>query len=223
MGQDEDHRRAAATNEGADHHEPAGHSVPGSERDSDVVYRSSRLVLRGWRQEDAEEAIEVFGTAEVTRWLNPVMEAVADVAQMRELLERWISERRPQPEGRWAIEHTSSRHVVGAAAILALPPGGEDLQIAWQVAPRWWRRGLGAEAGHALAHIAFRAGVDEVFAVARPGNRAAIATARAVGMEWVGETQKYYGLALQVYRLRKAEIDVPQLPDVGPATPDSLT
>jgi hypothetical protein len=31
-------------------------------------------------------------------------------------------------------------------------------------------------------------------------------------MEWVGETQKYYGLTLQVYRLRRGDLDLPTLP-----------
>jgi hypothetical protein len=31
-------------------------------------------------------------------------------------------------------------------------------------------------------------------------------------MEWVGETEKYYGLRLQVFRLRKGELDVSVLP-----------
>jgi RimJ/RimL family protein N-acetyltransferase len=47
--------------------------------------------------------------------------------------------------------------------------------------------------------------VDEVFAVARPHNKRAIATAGRLGMEWVGETDKYYDLNLQVYRLRAAD------------------
>jgi hypothetical protein len=28
-------------------------------------------------------------------------------------------------------------------------------------------------------------------------------------MEWVGETEKYYGLRLQVFRLRPADLDSP--------------
>ena len=47
--------------------------------------------------------------------------------------------------------------------------------------------------------------VDELFAVARPANKRAIATARRIGMEWVGETDKYYNLNLQVYRIRASE------------------
>jgi RimJ/RimL family protein N-acetyltransferase len=40
-----------------------------------------------------------------------------------------------------------------------------------------------------------------------PQNRRACATARRLGMEWVGETDKYYGLSMQVYRIRAAELD----------------
>jgi hypothetical protein len=35
-------------------------------------------------------------------------------------------------------------------------------------------------------------------------------------MDWVGETNKYYGLDLQVYRLNKADLDLPE-PACAPA------
>ncbi len=41
----------------------------------------------------------------------------------------------------------------------------------------------------------------------RPNNRRGAATARRAGMEWVGETSKYYALRLDVYRLRSADLD----------------
>ena len=44
----------------------------------------------------------------------------------------------------------------------------------------------------------------------RTQNDRGAATAQRVGMEWVGETEKYYDLRLQVYRLRKGEIDAPR-------------
>jgi hypothetical protein len=44
----------------------------------------------------------------------------------------------------------------------------------------------------------------------RPGNARGVATARRIGMDWVGETNKYYGLTLQVYRLTKADLDLPE-------------
>ena len=40
----------------------------------------------------------------------------------------------------------------------------------------------------------------------RPANERAEKLARRLGMEWVGETNKYYDLRLQVYRLRPSEL-----------------
>jgi len=99
--------------------------------------------------------------------------------------------------------------VIGALALLPLPPDELDLEIGWQLAPSAWGKGYAVEAGHAVAHYAFASGADEIFAVVRPRNARGAATARRVGMEWVGETDKYYALTLQVYRLRKGDLHLP--------------
>jgi hypothetical protein len=55
--------------------------------------------------------------------------------------------------------------------------------------------------------VGVRQGAGEVFAVVRPANKRAEATVRRIGMDWVGETGKYYDLRLQVFRLRPADLD----------------
>lgn len=173
--------------------------------------RSPRLVLRPWSPDDAQAALGVYGAEAVARWLTPAMDRVPDVATMQALLEDWVDEaaRLEPPQGRWAVELSDTGDLVGGVALLPLPPQGEDLEIAWQLAPGAWGRGLAAEAGHAVAHHAFGSGVEELFAVVRDRNTRGAATAQRVGMEWVGETDKYYDLRLQVYRLRKGDLDVP--------------
>jgi hypothetical protein len=54
-----------------------------------------------------------------------------------------------------------------------------------------------------------------MFAVVRLGNARGVATARRVGMKWVGETDKYYDLALQIYRLTAADLDYPEPTTAG--------
>lgn len=49
-------------------------------------------------------------------------------------------------------------------------------------------------------------GLDELFAVVRPKNTRGAATAKRIGMEWVGETEKYHDLRLQVYRVRAGDL-----------------
>jgi len=166
-------------------------------------------MLRTWQVEDAPAALAVYGHEAVTRWLSPAMDTVPDLAAMRLLLQQWIAEtaRTALPAGRWAIERRSDSHIIGGALLLPLPPGNEDLEIGWQLHPGTWGHGYASEATYALAEWAFRHDGDELFAVVRPGNTRAAATVRRNGMHWVGETGKYFGLTLHVFRLRSADLD----------------
>lgn len=182
------------------------------------VLTTRRLTLRPWRVDDAPAALDVYGHAEVTRWLSPEMDRVPDEAAMRLLLQQWNAEstRLPAPAGRWAIERTSDGQVIGGALLLPLPPGREDLEVGWQLRPDTWGNGYATEVTHALAAWAFSQDVYEVFAVVRPGNTRASATLRNNGMQWVGETTKYFGLNLQVFRLRVADLDPAAPATLGP-------
>ncbi|HVV08579.1 GNAT family N-acetyltransferase [Amycolatopsis sp.] len=176
---------------------------------SDPALVTPRLILRGWRVEDAPAALAIYGHASVARWLSPAMDRVPDLGAMRLLLQQWIAEteRMALPAGRWAIERRDDGHLIGGAILLPLPPGNEDLEIGWQLAPDAWGHGYASETTSAVARWAFQHDVDEIFAVVRPGNTRAAATVRRNGMHWVGETGKYFGLTLQVFRLRPADLD----------------
>jgi RimJ/RimL family protein N-acetyltransferase len=169
---------------------------------------TQRLTLRPWRIEDVESALAIYGEAAVAQMLSPAMDSVPDLAAMRLVLQQWIAEdaRLVSPAGRWAIERRDDGRLVGGGFLLPLPPGRDDLEMGWQLHPDMWGHGYATEAGRALARWAFDEGFDEVFAVSLPVNARAEATARRIGMEWVGETEKYYGLLLQVFRLRPGDL-----------------
>jgi RimJ/RimL family protein N-acetyltransferase len=173
-----------------------------------------RLRLRPWREEDAVGALDIYGHVDVARWLAPAMDRILDLDHMRSVIAGWVaSPPGPpgRPSGRWAIEEIESGRIAGSGQILPLPPAGDDLEVGFQLAPWAWGLGFATEAGHALAHYAFDNGEDEVFAVVRPRNDRGARAAVRIGMEWVGETAKYYDLRLQVFRLRKGELDTPAL------------
>jgi RimJ/RimL family protein N-acetyltransferase len=169
---------------------------------------TERLVIREWTPDDAEAAWGIYGSPDVTHWLTPAMDQVGDVAAMRCVLGAWQEAQVnvARPRGRWAIEARDGGEVLGGVAIRLLPPFDEDLELSWQVRPDAWGRGYASEAGRALIDWAFTQDIDELFAVARPHNTRAIATAKRLGMVWVGETTKYYDLRLQVYRIRPADV-----------------
>jgi RimJ/RimL family protein N-acetyltransferase len=171
---------------------------------------TGRLALRGWDPGDAEAALGAYGDAEVARWLAPAMDKVGDAAAMRLLLQQWTAEdeRMTTPAGRWAVELRDTGQVIGGATLLPLPPD-EEFEVGWALRPQEWGHGYATEAGLALAQWAFGQGIEQVVALVRPANARAVATVRRIGMEWVGETEKYHGLRLQEYRLRPGDLTAP--------------
>ncbi|WP_194892744.1 GNAT family N-acetyltransferase [Catenulispora pinisilvae] len=168
---------------------------------------TERLIIRDWTADDAEAALAVYGSGDVAHWLTPAMDRVGDAAAMRSVLQAW-TEAQPNlaaPRGRWAVQRRKDGAVIGGLGIRLLPPYEEDLEISWQLNPQVWGEGYATEAARALIAWAFTQHTDELFAVTRPNNHRAIATTERLGLQWVGETDKYYGLHLQVYRIRAGD------------------
>lgn len=97
--------------------------------------------------------------------------------------------------------------MIGGASLLPLPPANEDVEISWHLNPDFWGQGYASESTFEIARWAFSEHLDEIFALVRPDNTRAASTVRRNGMQWVGETDKYFGVTMQVYRLRPGDLD----------------
>jgi RimJ/RimL family protein N-acetyltransferase len=172
---------------------------------------TDRLVLRPWRLDDDEAALRAYGDSRVARWLTPAMDQVGDAAAMRLVLQQWVAEdaRMIPPAGRWAVELREDHRLIGGATLLPLLPD-DEYEIGWQLHPDAWGHGYATETGLALAQWAFKEGIEQVIALVRPANTRALAMIRRIGMEWVGETEKYHNLHLQVFRLRPGDLTASQ-------------
>ncbi|ACU36882.1 GNAT family N-acetyltransferase [Actinosynnema mirum] len=172
------------------------------------------LVFRAWRAEDAEVALALYGGDGGGRGLSPRVGPVPDLAAMRLLLAGWIAEggSLESPAGRWAVQRVADGRVVGGAALLPLPPGGEDWEVDWLSEPGAREA---AECVTSLAAWAFGHGVTEVFSVVRLAGQDVAPVEDAAddvvgdrdGMGWVGETGKYFGQGTRVFRLRPGDLD----------------
>lgn len=172
------------------------------------LLRTARLLVRDWSVGDADEALKIYGHEDTIRWLTHELHRVPDVAAMRAVLQDWIAQQQGMAPGtgRWALTLLEGGALIGGVALLPMPVPEVDIEMGYQLAPEYWGRGYATEAARALARWAFRHSLVEVFALVSPHNVRAAATARNIGMEWVGESTKYHGVHLEVYRLRPDDL-----------------
>ena len=174
----------------------------------DPVLATDRLIARPWTLDEADlaAAYDIYSRPEVARWIGSPMEP----AEIRVRIERWSQPTTDPTYGVWAIaERTEPDRPVGSVLLRPLPPDEEDVEVAWHLHPRLWGRGYATEIGQAAARRAFDTGIEEVFAIVRPGNERSSAVARRLGMEYVGRTDKYFGLHAELYRLRPGDLISP--------------
>jgi [ribosomal protein S5]-alanine N-acetyltransferase len=171
----------------------------------DPVLATDRLIARPWTldEPDLAAAYDIYSLPEVARWIGAAMEP----AEIRVRIERWAQPTTDPTYGVWAVEErTQPDRPIGSVLLRPLPPDEEDVEIAWHLHPRLWGRGYATEIGRAAARRAFETGIDEVFAIVRPGNERSSAVARRLGMEYVGRTDKYFGLHAELFRLRPGDL-----------------
>lgn len=168
-----------------------------------------RLELRPWTTEDLDGARSVYAAPAVIRWL-PSVTVVGRSGDLDKLLAKWIATDNAGAGclGHWAVHLRSSAEIVGGLSLQPAPHARESLAITWALAPGAWRKGYATEAADALVRWAMHeGGVQEVFAIVRPGNERALGTALRIGMEWVTELEQPIGKPSRVYRIRHADLD----------------
>ena len=162
-----------------------------------------RLVLRPWRDEDADFLLDLESRWEVMQFLgaSPTVlktreEALASIARRRKL--------RHPVFGIWAI--AAADGVIGNLLLKpiqlsagASPASSEEVEIGWHLHPRSWGHGYATEAGTAVIERAFSQGLRRVIAVTSPENHASQAVCRRLGMAHVGRTSRYYDAAHELF------------------------
>ena len=171
------------------------------------LLRTHRLLVRDWSVADAEAALKLYGHDTVLSWLHG-LGRVPGADAMHAVLQSWAEEQREMSPGtgRWALAQLDGGALVGGISLLPMPVPEADVEIECQLAPEYWGRGYITEAARALARWAFEHSLVELFALVAPDNVRAAATARRIGMEWVGESDKYHRRHLQVFRLRPDDL-----------------
>jgi len=169
-------------------------------------FTTERLLARDWRIDDAEAAFGIYGRMEVMRWLGAEpRQAVPSVAAMRERLEHMIERAGEHPDfGLWALELREPQTLVGAVLLSPLPGEDGEVEIGWHLNPDHWGHGYATESGRGVVELAFGSrGLSRLLAVVDPDNERSLAVCRRLGMAHLGQTDRYYGLTLELFELAR--------------------
>ena len=188
------------------------HEGPASE--TAEVFRTGRLVARPWTLADVDRHFDMYSRWEVARWLGSAPAPLQSREESVARIERWsLGVRRDRRFGLWAIEVAETRVVVGSVLLVPIPLTGEersrppeeggDVEVGWHLHPDSWGHGYATEAAQGALAKAWSDGLAEVVAVVYAGNEPSLRVCQRLGMEPTGPTQKWYGVELEAFRIRR--------------------
>jgi RimJ/RimL family protein N-acetyltransferase len=150
-----------------------------------IALRTSRLLLREWRDSDCEPFAAMWADPEVMRYyLAPLGDRAASDA--------WIDRmRRHNAEhgfAYWAVELPQSAGLIGAVGLTrVLSPAfafAPAVEIGWRLASAYWGRGYATEAARAVLDDGFgRLGLGEIVAFTLPFNERSRRVMEHLGMK----------------------------------------
>jgi RimJ/RimL family protein N-acetyltransferase len=144
--------------------------------------RTSRLVLRQWRDDDAAAFAELSADPAVMQYLVPFADRAA--------MDAWVVAARTHWQdhgfGPWVVELSGEALMIGVVGLSNLRfalPFAPAVEAAWRLARPYWGRGYAYEAARAAIDDGFgRLGLDEIVAFTVPANRASRRVMEKLGM-----------------------------------------
>jgi RimJ/RimL family protein N-acetyltransferase len=154
---------------------------------ADTVVDTDRLLLRRWRDDDAEAFAAINADSDVMRFIGtgtPLTRAQSD-----ELLARFASEWDERGFGLWAVEARGDDPdppllgFCGLTVPMFLPEVLPAVEVGWRLARHAWGRGIATEAARAALAFGFgELGMREIISIVDPRNDRSLRVCAKLGM-----------------------------------------
>jgi RimJ/RimL family protein N-acetyltransferase len=150
--------------------------------------RTERLLLRQWREDDAEALAEIYAQPEFLEHMRGL-----DLEATRGQVLRFASSWQHDGYGHWAAEELESGRFVGRLGILCHHDwplaSGPVPEVGWVLHRDFWGRGLATEAGRVSIEM-WREHLDDrrLISITTPANRRSRAVMERLGMTERGAT-----------------------------------
>lgn len=174
---------------------------------SQIALHTPRLLLRPFADTDTTSVATLFADERVTRFLAIGRLSEAGARRFAaEFVRQSGDELREAGYATLAVRRREDDRFLGYCGLRPLPDRISAAELVFALAPPHWHRGYAREAVGAVLHWAGTiAGLREVLSLVRPEHGRSRAVMAAAGMRHAGQTTRYYGESLSLYRLRLGE------------------
>jgi RimJ/RimL family protein N-acetyltransferase len=167
------------------------------------VIETERLILRGYRPEDAAPLAVLQGDMQMMRFMGGETDDTLANAYQIILTHtgHWVL----HGFGKWAVEEKATGRFIGRVGFLDFPHDWPGLELGWFIAPDLWGRGYAAEAGRAARDWGFRVlGSQHMLSMIHQDNAASMAVAAKIG-ETRAEAFTFHGAPNILWRITRDE------------------
>jgi ribosomal-protein-alanine N-acetyltransferase len=149
------------------------------------VLRTGRLMLRRITEADVDGLFDIFADDEVTEYY--AWDTFTDPEQARELVARSAELYRRREAMRWGLVLPGTDRIIGTCGYTRWNSGDRFAIIGYDLARRYWRRGLMSEAVAAVVRFGFdEMALNRVEATVLVGNTASAALLARAGFRLEG-------------------------------------
>ena len=173
-----------------------------------IILETDRLLLRHLVPDDLDDLYALYSDPEMRRYF-PVEGASPDRTLTREEtweeLEWFLNGHPKHPElGLWATVLKENGAFIGRCGLLPWTIEGQDeVEVAYMIDKRYWRRGLATEAARGIRDYAYgQLGLARLICMIDGQNAASIGVAEAIGMTFEKEVVDEHGPYL-IYSMTK--------------------
>ncbi len=167
------------------------------------MFETPRLLIRKFRDEDAEHVFAMRSDPEIMRYIREPQFHIQETLNWMAMITGHLESK---GIGFMAVIEKESGAFVGWCGLWILKETRE-VEIGYAVRKERWGRGYATEAAERVLRYAFEElGLERVVAVAFPDNSASIKIMKKLGMEHVG-LGRFYEQDLVQYALKKEEFE----------------
>ena len=151
---------------------------------------TERLRLRAPLPRDASALLTLIGDPEVTKYIN--VATITTLPEAQAVLERLDQRYAARDMIRWAIELVEHNEMIGTVGLLRFDFEHRHAELGYDIARRWWGRGLTPEAAGAVIRYGFSVlGLHRIEAGVLPENDASVRVLQKLGFVEEGTRRDY--------------------------------